>query len=115
MKKWIVLVAAMLLSLGNVSAQQRGGGRQQMSVEEQVSNLKKELSLTDEQTEKVTTLYTDFQKKMQAGDREQMRTEREKLNTQIEALLTDEQKAAFQKSKTQMQGRGGSGRGQKGN
>ena len=111
MRKWIVIVAAMLLGLGNVSAQQRGGGRQQMSVEEQVSNLKKELSLTDEQTKQVTALYTDFQKKMQEGDREQMRTEREKLNTQIEALLTDEQKTSFQKIKSQ--GRGGAGRGQK--
>lgn len=50
---------------------------------------------------------------MQAGDREQMRTEREKLNTQIEALLTDEQKTTFQKMKSQ--GRGGAGRGQRGN
>ena len=64
MKKSIIIVAAMLLSLSNVCAQQRGGGRQQMSVEEQVSNLKKELSLTDEQTKQVTALYTDFQKKM---------------------------------------------------
>ena len=55
MKKSIIIVAAMLLSLSNVCAQQRGGGRQQMSVEEQVSNLKKELSLTDEQK-------TSFQK-----------------------------------------------------
>ena len=113
MKKSIIIVAAMLLSLGNVCAQQRGGGRQQMSVEEQVSNLKKELSLTDEQTKQVTALYTDFQNKTQKGDREQMRTERDKLNSQIEALLTDEQKTSFQKIKSQ--GRGGAGRKQRQN
>ena len=113
MKKSVIIVAAMLLGLSNVCAQQRGGGRQQMSVEEQVSNLKKELSLTDEQTKQVTALYTDFQKKMQTGDREQMRTERDKLNSQIEGLLTDEQKTSFQKIKTQ--GRGGAGRRQRQN
>ena len=62
-----------------------------MSVEEQVSNLKKELSLTDEQTKQVTALYTDFQNKTQKGDREQMRTERDKLNLQKSKKVLDVQ------------------------
>lgn len=104
MKKTVLLVAIVLLGFGNMFAQ-RGGGHPRMSVEERVNNLKKELSLTDEQTKQVTALYTDFQKKMQSSteqsSREQMRSEREKLNKQIEELLTDEQKKALQKMQSQ--------------
>lgn len=72
----------------------------------------KELNLTDDQTQKVTALYTEFEKKMKEagqGSREQMRTQREKLNQQVEALLTDEQKKVFQEKQAQ---RRGSGKGQ---
>lgn len=48
-----VLVLVALLGFGSASAQ-RNGGRRKMSAEQQVSNLKKELNLTDEQTEKGT-------------------------------------------------------------
>ena len=51
--KLAVLVLVALLGFGSASAQ-RNGGRRKMSVEQQVSNLKKELNLTDEQTEKWT-------------------------------------------------------------
>lgn len=114
MKKLIVLTAVALLGFGSLSAQ-RTGGHQRLTVEEQVGNLKKELNLTDEQTEKITVLYTDYRKKMQEageGSREKMRGEREKLDKQVEALLTDEQKTAFQKMRQQ---RRGPGRGQKKN
>lgn len=110
MKKAMLLVAVALMSFGTISAQ-RGGGRPQMSVEDQVKQLKEELNLTDDQTKKVTTLYTDFEKKMKEageGSREQMRAEREKLNQQVEALLTDEQKKTFQQVRAQRGGgRGG--------
>lgn len=109
MKKMVLLVAVALMGCGLANAQQRGGGRPQMSVEDQVKNLKKELNLTDDQTQKVTALYTDFEKKMKEagqGSREQMRAQREKLNQQVEALLTDEQKKVFQEKQAQRRGPG---------
>ena len=78
-----------------------------MSVEQQVSNLKKELNLTDEQTAQVTVIYTDFEKQMKsAGEtsREQMRSQREELEKQVQALLTDEQKKLYQEMKTKRSG-----------
>lgn len=108
MRRIVCLAAVVLMGFGSMSAQQ-GKRRPKMSVEEQVSHLKKELSLTDEQTKQVTALYTDFQKKMQEGGenaREQMRTEREKLDNQVKALLTDEQKKAFEKLQAQRPQRG---------
>lgn len=108
MKKLFIMALIAVCGFGSMSAQ--GGGRQRMSVEEQVSNLKKELNLTDEQTEKVTALYTEFHKKMkEAGreSRETMRSEREKLDKSVEALLTDEQKAAFEKMQANRRGGGG--------
>lgn len=67
MKKLTVLALVAILGFGCASAQRNGGGRRQMSVEQQVSNLKKELNLTDKQTEKITVLYTDFKKKMKSA------------------------------------------------
>ena len=103
MKKFALLTVLALLGFGSMSAQ-RGDKRPQMSVEQRVEKLKKELNLTDDQVKQVTTLYTDFQKKMQSaekGNREQMRAERDKLNKQVEAVLTDEQKKSFKKMQTQ--------------
>lgn len=105
MKKFALLTVLALLGFGSMSAQ-RGNRNSQMSVEKRVERLKKELNLTDNQVKQVTTLYTDFQKKMQSaekGNREQMRAEREKLNKQVEAVLTDEQKKSFEKMQTQRQ------------
>lgn len=105
MKKFALLTILALLGFGSMSAQ-RGNRNPQMSVEKRVERLKKELNLTDGQVKQVTTLYTDFQKKMQSaekGNREQMRAEREKLNKQVEAVLTDEQKKSFEKMQTQRQ------------
>lgn len=113
MKKLAVLVLVALLGFGSASAQ-RNGDRRQMSVEQKVSNLKKELNLTDEQTAKVTVLYTDFEKKVKsAGEnsREQMKSEREELEKQVQALLTDEQKKTYQEMQAKRSG--GKGKGQR--
>lgn len=115
MRKMVLLAFVAVLGLGSVAAQQRNGGRPRMSVEEQVNRLKNELKLTDEQTKKVTALYTDFQKKQdekskdEQPSREQMRSEREKLNKEIESLLTDEQKKTFKQMQNRQRG-GGRGR-----
>ena len=116
MKKFALLTILALLGFGSMSAQ-KGNRRPQMSVEKRVERLKKELNLTDDQVKQVTTLYTDFQKKMQSaekGSREQMCAERDKLNKQVEAVLTDEQKKSFKKMQTQrQQGQRGQWQGQR--
>ena len=117
MRTVILLAVAALLSFNSANAQ-RGNGRQRMTVEERVNNLKKELCLTDSQATKITVLYTDFQKKRQNGEtvsREQMRAGREELNKQIEAVLNDEQKEKYQNMQAQHRQRGqGKGQGQRG-
>lgn len=83
--------------------------------EERAKQLKEEMTLTDEQTKKVTELYTESQKivmeKMQAGMgdrtamREFMQKENEKLDKDIEKLLTKEQRAKYEEVKKQRQQR----------
>ncbi|MCM1079336.1 MAG: Spy/CpxP family protein refolding chaperone [Bacteroidales bacterium] len=102
MKKVLLLAAVAIFGFGCANAQ-RNGGRHRMTVEDRVNKLKTELSLTDEQTKEITTLYTEFQKKMKettSESREQMRGEREKLDKQVEQLLTEEQKATFRQMQT---------------
>ena len=113
MKKIIILAIGVILSMGSVLAQQprRGGGRQ-FSTKDRVEMLKKELKLSDEQTEQVTVIYDEFQKKMNAGekkDRRQMRGEMDSLNMKVEQILNDEQKEAYKKlqEKRQERQRGG--------
>ena len=114
MKKYVLVAIVALLSFGSVSAQQNRE-RRRPTVEERVEQLKKDLKLTDEQTKKVTALYTDFEKKIKEageGAREKMREERQKLNASIEAVLNDEQKATF-KARQERRGNGQRGQQQK--
>lgn len=74
MKKSTVLALVAILGFGCTSAQ-KNGVRRQMSVPQQVNKLKKELKLTDEQTENITVLYTDFKKKNEVCRRELTRTD----------------------------------------
>lgn len=115
MRTVILLAVAALLSFNSANTQ-RGNGRQRMTVEERVNNLKKELCLTDSQTTKITVLYTDFQKKRQNGEvisREQMRNEREELNKQIETVLNNEQKEKYKNMQAQHKQYGQGQRGKK--
>ncbi|MGM9760739.1 MAG: Spy/CpxP family protein refolding chaperone [Parabacteroides sp.] len=107
MKKLIVLLGVALLTGGmnDLVAQNRGGRPQRMSVEEQVSSMKKELSLTDEQTEKVTALFTEFQKKREGQQgrpsREQMQADRQEMEKQLATILDEKQLQAYQAMRTQ--------------
>ena len=99
-----------------------GGGRgMRMTPDQQVANLDKAVTLTDDQKTKILAIYTADQKKrmdmMQSGeDRstlmpkiQAMRTDE---NNQIKALLTDDQKPKFDAYLASMpQGRGGGGQG----
>lgn len=107
MKKIALFAVALLLGADTMFAQQ-GGGRQRMSVEERVAQMSKELSLTAEQQQKITALYTDFESKHKEGtrlDREQMRAEMEKFDQQVQAVLTDEQKKKYEEAKKKRQRR----------
>lgn len=99
MKKIITLAIGLLLTVGSITAQNRGGARR-MDPKERVEMLKKELKLSDEQTEKITALYDEFGKKMSNADRnnrQQMRSEMDSLSKNIEKILNDDQKQAFKK------------------
>ncbi|MBI2428025.1 MAG: hypothetical protein HYV29_04395 [Ignavibacteriales bacterium] len=80
-----------------------------MTTEERVANLKKELTLTDEQAAKVTAILKESEKKREAAfdksgdDREarraQMTALMEETDTKIAALLTKEQKKKYEELK----------------
>jgi phage shock protein A len=115
MKKLLGLIVVAILGIGTAFAQNNGGRPPRMSVEDQVNNLKQELKLSDEQTAKVTVIYTNFHKKMEEARNngtgfEQMRSEMEKVNASLDSVFTPEQKEAYQKlMQERMQRRGGPG------
>jgi periplasmic protein CpxP/Spy len=100
-------------------------GRQQRSPAEQAKNLQTQLSLTDDQTAKITAIYTaqaakrDSLMKAANGDmqamRGQMRPMMQATTEKIKAVLTDDQKKAYDKMQAErmqrMQNGGGQGGG----
>jgi protein CpxP len=127
MKK-LLLICVAVIGIAGVSRAQGGGGggRQQKSPAEQAAALKTTLSLTDDQTTKVTAIYEASAKSndslrtaMAGGDRAAMRpammTIRTATNAKIKAILTPDQAATFQKGldaqAARMQGGGGNGGG----
>jgi protein CpxP len=88
----------------------------QMKPEDRAKAMQTSLKLTDDQTAKVTAIYTAMGAKrdsmMKAGaDRTAMRPLNQEANTKIEALLNDEQKAAWKKQQEEMRARMGGGQG----
>lgn len=83
------------------------------SPEERAKQLKEQLSLNDEQTKKVTEIYTESQETVMAkmaegmGDRDAMRSfmtnQTAKVDSLIGKLLTKEQAAKFEEVKKQRQ------------
>ena len=83
----------------SLNAQNRGGGQGRMNFEERAkkeqAELKKELGLKKDQTEKFDKIYADFNKKRQelmtkmreSDDRAGMRTKFEELNTKRDDAL----------------------------
>ena len=101
MKKCLLLLAALVLTVGSLSAQ---GMR--MSLEDRAKALKDSLSLDSVQTKKVVAIYKESQEAMRAAfenagdDREAMRgTMQEitkKADDKVKALLNDAQKKKFE-------------------
>ncbi|MES2378177.1 MAG: hypothetical protein V4553_16425 [Bacteroidota bacterium] len=109
MKK-VLLVCAFVIGVSAVSFAQ-GGGRMRMKPEEQTANLKKTLTdLNDDQSAKITAIYTVAAKKRDSlmtaardagGDRQAMMASFMKMSTEtdtkIKAVLTADQVKAYQK------------------
>jgi periplasmic protein CpxP/Spy len=124
MKK-LLLICLFVAGVSAVSLAQ--GFPPQQTPVERAAALKTSLSLTDEQTAKITTIYTARQKSVDSlmtalnasGDFQSIMTKMQPLsvagNAKIKALLTPDQAAAFQKqidaqterTKQMMQGMGG--------
>lgn len=130
---WIAIV--LLLSIGTLSAQERGqrGGfntNPEERVKAQVEHLEKELKLNAEQKDSIYKWSLEQAKEQQAlfqdrsGDREQIREKmtalREKTNVKILSVLDEGQKAKYAEiqkeaaERMQRGNRGGQGRGNRG-
>lgn len=107
-RSMMLFVSCIILSLVLIQSG-LAQGRMRMSAEDRAKMLKERLSLTDEQTKQVQTIYEQSQKEMQdvfqknAGDRDAMRKAMtdlaEKNDKEIEKVLTDEQKPKFEQFK----------------
>ena len=100
MKKIIIMALAVLWGAGTMSAQR--GGQQRMSTENRVARMTKQLNLTEEQQQKITAIYKDFESKRKEGERpnrEKMMEEMKKVDEQVNSVLTDEQKKIYEELK----------------
>jgi len=120
----LLLICLFVTGISAVSFAQ-GGGFQQQSPAERAAALKTSLVLNDDQTAKVTAIYTTRQKSVDSlmgalnGDYGSIMTKLQPIsstaNARIKAVLTADQAAAFQKQidaqtermKQMMQGMGG--------
>jgi Spy/CpxP family protein refolding chaperone len=113
----ISLIAAIalggLVALCNTAtAQDKGGGKRGMSVEERMTRLTEELKLTDEQKPKVKAVIEDENKQMQElrGDtslsREDRRSKitsmREATNKKLKEILKPDQWDKYEKMQAEM-------------
>ena len=108
MKKTAVLFCSLVLLSAGLVQSGLAQGRMRMSAEERAKMLKERLSLNDEQTKQVQTIYEESQKEMQEvfqnnmGDRGAMRKAMQDLNDKndkkIEKLLTDDRRPTTRSS-----------------
>jgi protein CpxP len=120
MKK-LLLMCCFLIGFTAITRAQ--GGSMRMSTADRAKQLQTQLKLTDDQTAKVTAIYTAQRTKMDSirtasnGDRDAMRSAMMPLmkssNDQIKAILTPDQATAFDKMQQErmqrMQNGGGGG------
>lgn len=113
MKKVLLLVVAAMFTVGTLSAQDRPQQRE-MDPKAIVEKLTESLSLTDEQAEKITAIYTEAAEARQGeqgGERpsqEEMQKAQEEMTKKVMAVLTEEQQEAYTElMKKQQQERGG--------
>jgi protein CpxP len=98
MKK-IMLICVFLLGIAAVS---RAQGGQRRTPEERAKMLQTQLKLSDDQTAKITAIYTTMTKSVDSlrtagADRAAFTPLMQAANDKVQAILTPDQAAAFQK------------------
>ncbi|HEY0244269.1 MAG TPA: hypothetical protein VGC01_01790 [Mucilaginibacter sp.] len=106
MKK-LLLMCCVLVGISAVSHAQ---GRQQRSPADQAAALKTSLALTDDQTAKITAIYTAQAKttdslRAAGADRAAMAPVRTATMAKVKAVLTPDQAAAFDKQQAEIRAR----------
>lgn len=97
MKKFLFIAAMVVMSAQAMQAQNKTQDRKPLTteqrVERSVKRMTKDLSLTEEQVQKITTLYQEFFKTTEGLSRgdEKINEARQKLDEGIKAVLTEEQ------------------------
>jgi protein CpxP len=119
MKK-LLMVCCFVVSIVSLGKAQGGGGRQQMAPADRAKQLQTQLKLTDDQTAKVTAIYTTMAAQRDSvtkagGDRSAMRPLMMSANEKVQAILTDDQKAQYKTMMAARRGGGGGGNGGGGN
>jgi Spy/CpxP family protein refolding chaperone len=100
MMKKFLLMCCFVIGITAVSRAQGGG--QRMSPTDRAKQMQTQLKLTDDQTTKITAIYTAQATKIDSlrnagGDRSAFRPIMEATNEKVKAILTPDQAAAFQK------------------
>jgi len=121
MKK-VLLACCLLMGISAVTFAQ-GGGRQQRSPEEQAKMMQTQLKLSDDQTAKITAIYTsqaasrDSIMKASGDDRQAamqaFRPMMQGYNQKVMGVLTADQKTAYEKMMAERRAQGGQGGGQR--
>lgn len=106
MKKVLLIAALVMMSWQSMQAQNKTRERKPLTteqkVERSVGRMTKELSLNEDQIQKITALYQEYFKSVEGlarGD-EKMKEARQKLNEGIKAVLTEEQQILWKQQKT---------------
>jgi protein CpxP len=112
MKK-LLMVCCLLASMVSLSKAQ---GRMRMAPADRAKQMQTQLKLTDDQTAKITAIYTAQSTKMDSvmkagGDRSTMRPLMQATNEKVAALLTDDQKTAWKKIQDEQRASRGNGNG----
>ncbi len=114
MKKFLLMCCFLV----GVTAVSRAQGGMRMSPEDRAKQLQTQLKLSDDQTTKVTAIYTAMAKSVDSlrnagGDRTAFRPIMQSANDKVKALLTPDQATAYQKMmderRARMQQGGGGG------
>lgn len=100
------MAALVMMSWQSMQAQNKTRERKPLTteqkVERSVGRMTKELSLNEDQIQKITALYQEYFKSVEGlarGD-EKMKEVRQKLNEGIKAVLTEEQQILWKQQKT---------------
>lgn len=106
MKKVLLMAALVMMSWQTMQAQNKTRDRKPLTteqkVERSVERMTKELSLNEEQIQKISALYQEYFKSIEGltrGD-EKMKEARQKLNDGIKAVLTEEQQTLWKQKQT---------------